>query len=90
MLSVKVVKKGLVNELVEPVRPIARARPIAPHFVDIPAPLFAQAKRQIRQSSHERDPVTFENFPAGFAHLWADPATHTAIRAYAEQTFKQP
>ena len=90
MRSEEVLKKGLVNELVKPVQLMDRARSIAQRFADIPAPFFAQTKRQIRQPSHERDPGVLKNFAARFAQLWADPATHTAMRAYAGQTFKQP
>ena len=90
MLSEEVLKKGLVNELVKPVQLMDRARSIAQRFADIPTPLFAQTKRQIRQPSHQRDPGVLKNFAARFAQLWADPATHATIRAYAEQTFKQP
>ena len=89
VLSEEALKKGLVNELVEPTQLMDRARSVAQRFIEIPAPLFALTKRQIRQPSKERDPSAIKDFAARFAQLWADPATHAAIRAYAERTFKQ-
>ena len=64
MRSEEILKKGLVNELVKPVQLMDRARSIAQRFADIPAPLFAQTERQIRQPSHERDPGVLKNFAA--------------------------
>ena len=89
VLSEEALKRGLVNELVESTQLMDRARSIAQHYLTFPPPLFALTKRQIRQPVRERDPAALEDFAVRFAQLWADPETHAAIRAYAEQTFKK-
>ena len=83
------IEQAPVNELAEPKLVMQRAQVVAEQFAAIPAPLFAQTKRQIHQPSHERDPAQLAEFAKTFAQICADPKTHEAIRAYAGQTFKK-
>lgn len=89
VLPDEALKRGLVDELVEPTQLMDRAQSVAEHFLEIPAPAFALTKRQIRQPLRERDQDVLKRFEATVSHLWAQPETHAAIRAYSERTFKK-
>lgn len=89
VLPEEALRRGLVDELVEPVKLMDRAQAILAHFLEIPTPAYALTKRQIRQSIHERNQATFADFESTVQQLWSQPETHAAIRAYAERTFKK-
>ena len=89
VLPEEALRRGLVDELVEPTQLMDRARSVAQHFLEIPARVFALTKRQIRRPIHERDQTAFNSFEATVQQLWSQPETHAAIRAYAERTFKK-
>jgi enoyl-CoA hydratase len=89
VLPEEALRRGLVDELVEPTQLMDHALAVAEHFLEIPAPAFALTKRQIRQPIHERNQAAFADFEATVQQLWTQPETHVAIRAYAERTFKK-
>jgi enoyl-CoA hydratase len=78
-------RRGLLDEVVEPEHLHARACDIARKLATIPPPAFALPKRQLRQRS-------LDEWHGQHAHdhlvrlAWRDPATHAAIQRYLDAT----
>ncbi len=89
VLPEEALRRGLVDELVEPTQLMDRAQAVLTHFLEIPPPAYALTKRQIHQPIRERNQAAFDDFESTVQQLWTQPETHAAIRAYAERTFKK-
>lgn len=76
-------RRGLVDEVIEPEHLMVRALDAARKLAAIPPPAFALPKRQLRQRSLDE-----WQHQAAHDHLvrlaWRDPATHAAIQRYLD------
>ena len=73
--------KGLIDEVVDAEKLMARAEEIALRFASIPAQSFALTKLQLRGLGKDTDEEA--------VRVWSDPAIHAHIRSYLARTIKR-
>jgi enoyl-CoA hydratase/carnithine racemase len=71
-------EKGLIDEVVEPDKLVARAEEVARQLAAIPAESFRLTKLQLRRVAVDPDPAAVA--------VWSDPAIHAHIRDYLAHT----
>jgi enoyl-CoA hydratase len=82
-------RRGLVDELVEPTKLLPRAIAEAERMAAIPAAAFELTKVQMREPAVETMRRRRAQLDARVAEFWTNPATLDAIRSYVERTLKK-
>jgi enoyl-CoA hydratase len=82
-------RRGLVDEVVEPADLLPRAMAEAERLATLPARAFEITKMQIREPAAETMRRQHAQLGPRVSELWTDPATFDAIRAYVERTLKK-
>jgi enoyl-CoA hydratase len=82
-------RRGLVDELVEPAELLPRAIAEAERMAAIPAAAFELTKVQMREPAVETMRRRRAQLDARVAEYWTNPATLDAIRGYVERTLKK-
>ena len=77
---------GLVDELAAPDALESRALDVARQFAAVPRDAFSLAKRTLREPTLRRIAEARASIDREVRRIWAEPATHAAIRAYLEKT----
>ncbi|MCC6779740.1 MAG: enoyl-CoA hydratase/isomerase family protein [Hyphomicrobiales bacterium] len=83
------VRRGLVDEVVDPGALLERAVTTATRLADLSPAAFALTKQQIRQPTLDRVEEARDNVAAEVDALWAAPQTLARIRDYAERTLRK-
>ncbi|MGH6663985.1 MAG: enoyl-CoA hydratase-related protein, partial [Pseudolabrys sp.] len=83
------VRRGLVNEAVEPAALLARAMAVAQELAALPPPAFAQTKMQIRAPVTERMAQSGKTTDEAVTEIWCAPETVGYIREYVARTLKK-
>ena len=81
-------RRGLVDELVEPAELLDRAVAHAARMAALPHEAFAMSKQQFRSSLVERVRQSAAN-EAAMKQYWTSPKALDAIRAYVDRTLKK-
>jgi enoyl-CoA hydratase len=82
-------RRGLVDELVEPAELLPRAIAEAERMAAIPAAAFELTKTQMREPAVQTMRRRRAQLDARVAEYWTNPATLDAIRGYVERTLKK-
>lgn len=82
-------RRGLVDEIVEPAELLPRAIAEAERMAAIPAAAFELTKMQMREPALETMRRRRAQLDARIAEYWTAPATLDAIRSYVERTLKK-
>jgi enoyl-CoA hydratase len=82
-------RRGLVDELVEPAELLTRAVAEAERMAAIPAAAFELTKMQMREPAVETMRRRRAQLDARIAEFWTNPTTFEAIRAYVDRTLKK-
>lgn len=82
-------RRGLVDELVEPAELLPRAIAGAERMAAIPTAAFELTKMQMREPAVETMRRRRAQLDARIAEYWTQPATLDAIRSYVERTLKK-
>lgn len=77
---------GLVDEVVDAASLITRANEVAHQLAAIPDPIFAVAKRELRDIAVHRAKKYAAEFDGDVAEVWRADATHARIREYLART----
>jgi enoyl-CoA hydratase/carnithine racemase len=79
-------RRGLVDELVEPAALGERAVEAARRLAAVPAASFRLTKEQLRRPTAERLDRLGPEVDREIERVWCDPAIHAHVRAYLEKT----
>ncbi len=79
-------RRGLVDELVEPGREVEIALAVANELARIPPKVFAFSKRQLRRDALQRLAARGARERERVHDLWRDPATLAAVERYVAET----
>jgi enoyl-CoA hydratase len=82
-------KRGLIDEVVDPNELMSRALAEAAALGALPPETFAMTKQQIRQPLIDRMAKDGTRFNAIAERIWTSPDTLAHVRAYVEQTLKK-
>jgi enoyl-CoA hydratase len=83
------VKRGLIDEIVEPEAVMNEAIAAAEKLAALSPPAFALTKRQMRQPVAERTAANERSCGGEVTDLWVAQASHDYIRAYVARTLKK-
>ena len=83
------VKRGMVDELVEPEQLLTRALEVAERFAAVPPESFRLTKKCYRQPALDRAASVGARFDDEIVKTWCLPETHVAIQAFVDKNIKK-